>query len=57
MPRKRKQPRRRVEETEANEQLGLRGALLLLALGVLLIAVLRSIRRVLRKRRKRAHRA
>ena len=57
VPRKRKQPRRRVEETEAGEQLGLRGALALMALGALLIAVLRSVRRVLRKRRKRAHRA
>ena len=58
VPRKRNLPRRRVEETDADRNgLSLRGALMLVALGAALLVVLRSIRRVLRKRRKRKHRA
>jgi hypothetical protein len=64
VPRKTKQPRRRAAETDAADEstagswhLGVSVVLMVLAQCALLIAVLRSIRRVLRKRRKRQHRS
>ena len=57
VPRKTKQPRLRAGAVAAESSFSARAALILLAQGALLVALLRSIRRVLRKRRRRQHRS